>query len=187
MDGRSRAGSAGRPAAGAASRSDQARGDHRRDRRRRPDRRQVSARIRVRAGPRCGTSGASTIPSSRWRRSARRAGSSTRTASRCRSTSTAFFRIPLPPESAEGQRILDEQWALLNTSMERAKAFGTGKLRIFAFMASGAGATSDKSLRADLRAAGRGGAARQAGRIPAGGGEPGRRDAWPPERKRARC
>jgi sugar phosphate isomerase/epimerase len=60
--------------------------------------------------------------------------------------STAFFRIPLPPESPEGQRILDGQWALLNTSMERAKAFGTGKLRIFAFMASGAVATSDKSF-----------------------------------------
>jgi len=58
---------------------------------------------------------------------------------------TAFFRIPLPPESAEGQRILDEQWALLNTSMERAKALGTGKLRIFAFMASGGGTPPDKS------------------------------------------
>ena len=58
---------------------------------------------------------------------------------------TAFFRIPLPPESAEGQRILDEQWALLNTSMERAKALGTGKLRIFAFMASGGGKAPDKS------------------------------------------
>jgi len=57
--------------------------------------------------------------------------------------STAFFRIPLPPESGDGQRILDEQWALLNTSMERAKAFGTGKLRIFAFMLSGAGTPSD--------------------------------------------
>jgi sugar phosphate isomerase/epimerase len=59
--------------------------------------------------------------------------------------STAFFRIPLPPESAAGQRILDEQWALLNTSMERAQAFGTQKLRIFAFMLSGAGAPSDKN------------------------------------------
>jgi sugar phosphate isomerase/epimerase len=59
---------------------------------------------------------------------------------------TPFFRIPLPPESAEGQRILDEQWALLNTSIERAKAFGTEKLRIFAFMASGAGAPSEKSF-----------------------------------------
>jgi len=59
---------------------------------------------------------------------------------------TAFFRISLPPESSEGQRILDEQWALLNTSMERAKAFGTAKLRIFAFMASGAGTTPDKSF-----------------------------------------
>jgi sugar phosphate isomerase/epimerase len=59
---------------------------------------------------------------------------------------TPFFRIPLPPETGAGQRILDEQWALLNASMERAKAFGTGKLRIFAFMASGGGTVSDKSL-----------------------------------------
>src|ERR1035437_10103132 len=58
---------------------------------------------------------------------------------------TACFRIPLPTESAEGQRILDVQWALLKTSMERAKAIGTLKLRIFGFMASGAVATSDKS------------------------------------------
>jgi sugar phosphate isomerase/epimerase len=59
---------------------------------------------------------------------------------------TAFFRIPLPPESAEGQRILDEQWALLNTSLERAKAFGSEKLRVFAFMASGGGTPPDKSF-----------------------------------------
>jgi sugar phosphate isomerase/epimerase len=59
--------------------------------------------------------------------------------------STAFFRIPLPPESAEGQRILDEQWALLNASIERAKAFGTQKLRVFAFMLSGLETPSEKS------------------------------------------
>ena len=59
---------------------------------------------------------------------------------------TAFFRIPLPPESAEGQRILDEQWALLNTSLERAKAFGSEKLRVFAFMASAGGTPPDKSF-----------------------------------------
>jgi sugar phosphate isomerase/epimerase len=59
--------------------------------------------------------------------------------------STAFFRIPLPSESAEGQRTLDEQWALLNASMERARAFGTQKLRVFAFMLSGAGNPSEKS------------------------------------------
>ncbi len=59
--------------------------------------------------------------------------------------STPFFRIPLPAESAEGQRILDEQWALLNTSMERARAFGTQKLRVFAFMLSGSGTPSEKS------------------------------------------
>lgn len=47
---------------------------------------------------------------------------------------TGFFKIPLPPEGPEGQAILDKQWALLDRSIERAKAFGTDKLRIFTFM-----------------------------------------------------
>ena len=47
---------------------------------------------------------------------------------------TGFFKIPLPPETPEGQKKLDEQWALLDRSLERAKAFGTGTLRIFTFM-----------------------------------------------------
>jgi len=47
--------------------------------------------------------------------------------------STGFFKIPLPPETPEGQKILDGQWALLEAGMERAKVFGTDKLRIFAF------------------------------------------------------
>jgi hypothetical protein len=47
---------------------------------------------------------------------------------------TGFFKIPLPPEGPEGQAILDKQWALLDRSLERAKAFGTDKLRIFTFM-----------------------------------------------------
>jgi sugar phosphate isomerase/epimerase len=47
---------------------------------------------------------------------------------------TGFFKIPLPPETAEGQQKLDEQWKLLDRSLERAKAFGTDKLRIFTFM-----------------------------------------------------
>lgn len=47
--------------------------------------------------------------------------------------STGFFKIPLPPETPEGQKILDQQWALLDAGMERAKAFGTDKLRVFAF------------------------------------------------------
>src|SRR5437763_6211751 len=37
---------------------------------------------------------------------------------------TGFFKVPLPLETPEGQKKLDEQWALLNTAMERAKAFG---------------------------------------------------------------
>ena len=47
---------------------------------------------------------------------------------------TGFFKIPLPPDTPEGQKKLDAQWALLDTAMERAKAFGTDKIRIFTFM-----------------------------------------------------
>src|SRR3954447_25239695 len=38
---------------------------------------------------------------------------------------TGFFKIPLPPEGAEGQKKLDEQWKLLDASLERARIFGT--------------------------------------------------------------
>jgi sugar phosphate isomerase/epimerase len=47
---------------------------------------------------------------------------------------TGFFKIPLPPDTPEGRKKLDEQWALLDRSMERAKAFGTDKIRVFTFM-----------------------------------------------------
>ena len=47
---------------------------------------------------------------------------------------TGFFKIPLPPEGPEGQKKLDEQWKLLDAALERAKVFGTDKLRIFTFM-----------------------------------------------------
>jgi sugar phosphate isomerase/epimerase len=47
---------------------------------------------------------------------------------------TGFFKIPLPPEGPEGQKKLDDQWKLLDAALERAKAFGTDKLRIFTFM-----------------------------------------------------
>jgi sugar phosphate isomerase/epimerase len=47
---------------------------------------------------------------------------------------TGFFKVPLPPETPEGQKKLDEQWKLLDASLERARAFGTDKLRIFTFM-----------------------------------------------------
>jgi len=47
---------------------------------------------------------------------------------------TGFFKVPLPPETPEGQKKLDDQWKLLDASLERAKAFGTDKLRIFTFM-----------------------------------------------------
>ena len=47
--------------------------------------------------------------------------------------STAFFKIPLPPDNPEGQHVIDEQWTLLEDAMQRAKIVGTDKLRIFAF------------------------------------------------------
>src|SRR5262249_24893310 len=46
---------------------------------------------------------------------------------------TGFFKIPLPPDSPEGNKVLDQQWKLLDASMERAAIFGTGKMRVFAF------------------------------------------------------
>jgi sugar phosphate isomerase/epimerase len=58
---------------------------------------------------------------------------------------TGFFKIPLPPETPEGQQILDKQWALLDTAMERAKAFGTDKIRTFTFMLGKGEQKSEKS------------------------------------------
>ncbi len=46
---------------------------------------------------------------------------------------TGFFKIPLPPDNAEGRAILDNQWSLLDTAMERAKILGTERIRTFAF------------------------------------------------------
>jgi len=47
---------------------------------------------------------------------------------------TGFFKIPLPPDSPEGRRILDAQWKVLDAAMERATVFGTRKIRVFTFM-----------------------------------------------------
>jgi sugar phosphate isomerase/epimerase len=58
---------------------------------------------------------------------------------------TGFFKIPLPPDNPEGQKILDKQWDLLNGAMERARAFGTDKIRIFTFMLPRGESRSDKS------------------------------------------
>lgn len=46
---------------------------------------------------------------------------------------TGFFKVDLPAEDAAGQRVLDEQWALLERAFERARILGTDKIRIFAF------------------------------------------------------
>lgn len=58
---------------------------------------------------------------------------------------TGFFKIPLPPETPEGQKRLDQQWALLDRGFERAKVFGTDKLRIFTFMLARGEQPSEKS------------------------------------------
>jgi sugar phosphate isomerase/epimerase len=58
---------------------------------------------------------------------------------------TGFFKIPLPPDTPAGQKILDQQWALLDSALERAKAFGTDKLRIFTFMLGRGETPSEKS------------------------------------------
>jgi sugar phosphate isomerase/epimerase len=47
---------------------------------------------------------------------------------------TGFFKIPLPAEGPEGDKVLEQQWKLLDASLERAKVFGTNTLRIFTFM-----------------------------------------------------
>ena len=47
---------------------------------------------------------------------------------------TGFFKIPLPPDTADGHKRLDQEWELLDGAFDRAKAFGTNKLRIFTFM-----------------------------------------------------
>jgi sugar phosphate isomerase/epimerase len=59
---------------------------------------------------------------------------------------TGFFKISLPPDTPEGQKKLDEQWMLLNAAMERAKAFGTDKLRVFTFMLGRGETRNEKSL-----------------------------------------
>ncbi|MBK5295485.1 MAG: sugar phosphate isomerase/epimerase [Acidobacteriia bacterium] len=51
--------------------------------------------------------------------------------------STAFFKIPLPSDTPQGRGILDSQWALLDSGMERAKIMGADKLRVFGFTYDG--------------------------------------------------
>ncbi len=46
---------------------------------------------------------------------------------------TPFFKVPLPAETGEGRRALDAQWEVLNAAMERARIFGTDKVRVFGF------------------------------------------------------
>ncbi len=62
--------------------------------------------------------------------------------------STGFFKIPLPADAPEGRRVLDEQWQLLDGAMERARIFGTNKIRVFAF-------THEKGEQADRKTLGR--------------------------------
>jgi sugar phosphate isomerase/epimerase len=58
---------------------------------------------------------------------------------------TGFFKVPLPAETPEGQARLDAQWKLLDASLERARAFGTDKLRIFSFMLARGEQPSERS------------------------------------------
>lgn len=58
---------------------------------------------------------------------------------------TGFFKIPLPPETPEGRKDLDQQWALLDSAMTRAAALGTRKVRVFAFMLRKGETQSEKS------------------------------------------
>jgi len=50
---------------------------------------------------------------------------------------TGFFKVPLPAETPEGQRLLDRQWTLLDAAMERAKILDTDRIRVFAFTYEG--------------------------------------------------
>ena len=58
---------------------------------------------------------------------------------------TGFFKVPLPPDTPVGRQRLEEQWALLSRSMERAKAFGTDRIRVFTFMLGPGESTSEQS------------------------------------------
>ena len=58
---------------------------------------------------------------------------------------TGFFKIPLPPDTPEGNKKLDAQWTLLDSAMERAKAFGTDKIRAFTFMLEKGETPNEKS------------------------------------------
>ena len=57
---------------------------------------------------------------------------------------TPFFKVPLPAEGAAGQAKLDQQWKIFDRAMERAKVFGTDKMRVFGFT-YGRGETPAKS------------------------------------------
>src|SRR5262249_31005979 len=46
---------------------------------------------------------------------------------------TPFFKTALPADDAEGRKKLDKEWATLDAAMERAKIFGTDKIRVFGF------------------------------------------------------
>jgi L-ribulose-5-phosphate 3-epimerase len=50
---------------------------------------------------------------------------------------TGFFKIPLPPDTPEGRSVIDNQWAMFEGAMQRAKILGTDKLRVFGFTYKG--------------------------------------------------
>ena len=46
---------------------------------------------------------------------------------------TGFFKIPVPADNADGQKVIDKQWTLLEGAMERAEILGTDRIRTFGF------------------------------------------------------
>jgi len=56
---------------------------------------------------------------------------------------TALFKVPLMPETPEGNAALDEQWKLLDAAIERAGVMGTDKIRVFGFTRKNAAAGAD--------------------------------------------
>ncbi len=70
---------------------------------------------------------------------------------------TAFFKIPLPQDNAEGRKVIEAQWRLLDAAMERAAILGTETLRIFAFTHGESGPNKSEYPRIQelLREAGR--------------------------------
>jgi len=120
--------------------------------------------------PKCVPCGATTTPTSRSIRSARRARFWIRT--RCgRRSSTRLFPRPAAAGNAAGQAALDKEWRLLDDAIERARVLGT----IACARSPSRAATASRQTRphsTHLRITARGGAARAGTQRAPGRGEP---------------